>query len=430
MSIPLDRLYQYIENVAQESCNNTVLIYRFYPHGSKNIQDLLPTKPKTYVERKISKSIICNDQEPLNFDFYSGHNGQVHAPTWAQDKLQKYQIKLPDANLCVWIWSIFDKKVLLHSELRSPEVFKYSSSSFIPAYYWSHALIAHDWYRFGQHINFQKNPTKTFLIYNRAWCGTREYRLKFVECLIDQNIEQFCQTSFCPQDSGIHYTDHQFINQAWKPTITLEDYLPENNTLPTCSADFDENDYANTEIEVVLETLFDDERLHLTEKTLRPIALGQPFILMATHGSLNYLRRYGFKTFDGIINEEYDNIVDPVQRMHSVIESMKSILSWTPEQKKINMHKLKIIAEYNKKWFYNKEFLKLVTDELKTNLTTALDTLESTNTSQEFFQLRKQMAQHDVFKSYCKTTESRKQELVVVSKARYYYNRYLKTLNK
>jgi hypothetical protein len=40
MSIPLDRLYHYILNVAQEIYNDRIIIYRFYPHGSKNINDL------------------------------------------------------------------------------------------------------------------------------------------------------------------------------------------------------------------------------------------------------------------------------------------------------------------------------------------------------------------------------------------------------
>jgi hypothetical protein len=46
----------------------------------------------------------------------------------------------------------------------------------------------------------------------------------------------------------------------------------------------------------------------LTEKALRPIACGQPFILAATPGSLQYLRSYGFKTFSGYIDETYDTI--------------------------------------------------------------------------------------------------------------------------
>ena len=35
MSIPLDNLYDWIDGVADD-----ILIYRFYPHGSKKIEDL------------------------------------------------------------------------------------------------------------------------------------------------------------------------------------------------------------------------------------------------------------------------------------------------------------------------------------------------------------------------------------------------------
>ena len=40
MSIPLDRLYQFVESVAQNILQDRVLIYRFYPHGSKNVENM------------------------------------------------------------------------------------------------------------------------------------------------------------------------------------------------------------------------------------------------------------------------------------------------------------------------------------------------------------------------------------------------------
>ena len=43
MSIPLDRLYQYVESIVQDICQDRVVIYRFYPHGSKNFEDLKET---------------------------------------------------------------------------------------------------------------------------------------------------------------------------------------------------------------------------------------------------------------------------------------------------------------------------------------------------------------------------------------------------
>ena len=40
MNVPLDRLYHYINNIAQEIYGDRVIIYRFFPHGSKNINNL------------------------------------------------------------------------------------------------------------------------------------------------------------------------------------------------------------------------------------------------------------------------------------------------------------------------------------------------------------------------------------------------------
>lgn len=69
MSIPLDRLYQYIENAANNFTKDTI-IYRFYPHGSKKLKDLWPLQD--YSKQLYAKSpyIICHDQEPLYYDLY------------------------------------------------------------------------------------------------------------------------------------------------------------------------------------------------------------------------------------------------------------------------------------------------------------------------------------------------------------------------
>lgn len=121
-------------------------------------------------------------------------------------------------------------------------------------------------------------------------------------------------------------------------------------------------------IEVVLETLFDDTRQHLTEKTLRPIACGHPFILAATPNSLQYLRSYGFETFDGLIDETYDTISDPIQRLHAIVSSMKQLLTADA-----NVHaQLKSIAARNKKRFFSAEFQQHVIDEFKSNFDQAL----------------------------------------------------------
>ena len=385
MSIPLDRLYQFIENIIQEIYNDPIVIYRFYPDGSKKIEDLFPIHLEFRLVTKFSSPVMyCCDQEPLMFDFYASQN---ISNTYI-NRLIKHQIPTRSYNIdgVHNPSSIYDKSILLHSEQRSNNLKKYTENHFIPVYYWSHAIIALDWFRFAKHIAQKKQVKKTFLIYNRAWAGTREYRLRFADLLITLNLQDYCQTTINPVDPklNIPYTQYQFDNPVWRPSHILENYFAINDAHSHYSAVIDLEDYENTDIEIILETLFDDDRLHLTEKSLRPIACGQPFILAGTHGSLKYLRSYGFKTFDTVWDESYDQIADPEQRLICITNLMQQIANWDPDIKESKLSQAQAIANHNRQLFFSQEFFNSIIDELKTNLKLGFDQLENTNTSQQW----------------------------------------------
>jgi len=183
-----------------------------------------------------------------------------------------------------------------------------------------------------------------------------------------------------PVAEGIHYSDYAFKNVQWKPTCILEDYFPESIADSNYSADFDLNDYNATDIEIVLETLFDDDRLHLTEKSIRPIAVGQPFILAGTHGSLEYLRSYGFKTFGDVWDESYELIENPDDRLVAITNLMKDIANWDPETRANKMLQARALANFNRQYFFSTEFFNLVKKELVDNLTQAFNSITSNNT--------------------------------------------------
>ena len=380
MSIPLDQLYHYIDNIAKEITDN-IIIYRFYPHGSKKLEDLnILAGPVAWEELALNISLYCNDQEPLNYKLYQNIN-----PDYPFNKILRLLSLDKDNNLKIRP-TMYNKVCLLHSEQRSENLIKYQNNQFIGVYYWSHTIIALDWFRFAQHVQQKKNVAKIFLIYNRAWAGTREYRLKFADLLIKSGIEKDCQTTISSIEPqlGIHYSQHQFTNSTWRPNHILENYFPPNTSHSHYSADFNIDDYESTDIEVILETLFDDDRLHLTEKSLRPIACGQPFILAGTYGSLKYLRSYGFKTFNDIWNEQYDNIEDPQERLVAIADLMKTISNWSLKEKSSNLAKAQAITDYNKKHFFSEKFFNQVITELKNNLQLAINQVRETNSFKPF----------------------------------------------
>jgi hypothetical protein len=56
----------------------------------------------------------------------------------------------------------------------------------------------------------------------------------------------------------------------------------------------------------------------VTEKTFKPIAAQHPFVVYGTAGTLDYLHELGFETFDHAIDESYDTITNPTERLDAI----------------------------------------------------------------------------------------------------------------
>ncbi len=403
MSIPLDRLYHYLADFV----NHDLLIYRWLPHGSRKLKDLSMLRGS---DRDTTQPMmICHDQEPLDLTRYSKHDFETAIRHYFQNHhFYKSVEKLTDDSVISYLADLqfrgltipinqFNHTLILHSEKNSIAVIALSQQGYVPVYYWSHGIIAQDWFRYAKHdpvLEFtNENMQKDFLIYNRAWSGTREYRLFVAEQLISQQLIQHCNMSFNANDAG-HYSQHQFTNSEFQiSNFNLHNFFPMNTHTADASADYCGSDYATAGIEIVLETLFDDSRWHLTEKTLRPIACGKPFILAATAGSLQYLRNYGFETFSGLIDESYDTITDSRARLDAIIQEMKRIASLAPNAKQVLYTKLHEIAQRNKHRFFNDLFDQVI-EEYKTNMNQAMIVMHQNCTDQHSMVIKQLLQQN------------------------------------
>jgi hypothetical protein len=145
--------------------------------------------------------------------------------------------------------------------------------------------------------------------------------------------------------------------------------IPDNNIPPTASADYDVKDIITTAVSVILETVVDGSKIHLTEKTLRPIACGHPFVLLAGPGALAYLKSYGFKTFNEFWDESYDKEPNTVKRMEKIVQTMQQI----QQLDKHDWAEINKITEYNKQQFFSRGLIQQVYSELQENLNHAVE---------------------------------------------------------
>jgi hypothetical protein len=97
-------------------------------------------------------------------------------------------------------------------------------------------------------------------------------------------------------------------------------------------------------------------------------------MLLAAAGNLAYLKSYGFKTFDSIIDESYDLIQDNDLRTEAVVKQLHWYCNLTPGEKTDIITRLEPVIQYNFDHFYG-EFRYIITQELLDNTKAVFQTI-------------------------------------------------------
>jgi len=82
--------------------------------------------------------------------------------------------------------------------------------------------------------------------------------------------------------------------------------------------------YTDSYIHIITETNFKND-IFPTEKIINPMVVLQPFILFGAPGYLKYIKELGFKTFDGFIDESYDNEYNDSKRFEMICNEIKRL---------------------------------------------------------------------------------------------------------
>ena len=206
--------------------------------------------------------------------------------------------------------------------------------------------------------------SKTFLMFNRRW-GSQSQRVLMLAYLYKNNLLKHFNISFSKLeiDNGGTYTNHarQFFNRlSTENIITEEDLAGIEACLPfildtpdhKLNLMFDEFEstkkfYNDSFINLIAETNFFTPIVHLTEKSYKPIAYKQPFIMLAAKGSLQAMQKQGFKTFSDLWDESYDQEADDTQRFFKVLKLVKEIASWSDERKLEVSTTIESIVDFN-----------------------------------------------------------------------------------
>jgi hypothetical protein len=83
--------------------------------------------------------------------------------------------------------------------------------------------------------------------------------------------------------------------------------------------------YLDSYINITTESQFFEDCWYMSEKTFKPIANLQPFIIVGSPHTLTQLKKLGFKTFSEFWDESYDIETDPFKRFEKITKIIKRL---------------------------------------------------------------------------------------------------------
>jgi hypothetical protein len=204
---------------------------------------------------------------------------------------------------------------------------------------------------------------KTFLCFNRRY---NDHRLLLFLFLSKKNLVDQCYISMAkiqPEANRSFKENVKYLLSKINPyNFEPNDVIEADNKLPLIldSEDFSKYPmeqnidpvrdlYKNSLVNIVTETYFFSNIIHITEKTYKPIAFMQPFVILGSYGSLKHIKDMGFKTFEEFWDESYDLEKDDVKRFTMVMAVIEDIASWSESVKIDFTYAVKDIVEYNLK---------------------------------------------------------------------------------
>lgn len=171
---------------------------------------------------------------------------------------------------------------------------------------------------------------KEFTVLNRlhkSWRATVMTDLKRTGVL-DNSYWSYCETGMLGDDNPVQidsftqlrYDTQKFLAEAPYTSDNLDQ--TQRNDHSVTESKYHTNSYCN----IVMETHFDADQsggTFLTEKTFKPIKHGQMFFVAGPAGSLQALRDLGYQTFDDVLDNTYDRIVDHTARWAKLHDAIK-----------------------------------------------------------------------------------------------------------
>ena len=169
------------------------------------------------------------------------------------------------------------------------------------------------------------NPVDDKFLYLSYARNPRHQRVLLGAKLIEKNLLDKGRLSLGKWTYSKGIDDHiwpdgiNYLEQISEKTPIEIDRILDYNL----ATDLTLGDYESTFLSIINETLSNNGTLFLSEKIFKPILVGHPFLVIGNVGTLSYLKKLGYKTFDKWFDESYDQEPDFIKRVDMVVKEVE-----------------------------------------------------------------------------------------------------------
>jgi hypothetical protein len=330
----------------------------YYPWGTQNYLSVHEFR-SLYRKLHLNHVLFHHDQEPIWTDSLGKEYDERYEVVWSNSKFVKFFANSEKSDIKK---QICDQRHMLDW------------------YFFYHGFASLNWYRDSRYVHQDHDIHHAFVSFNHIIAHHRSYRISLLARLIYHDVIDRGQISWHNDlQKTLNEIENPFNFLSERSRSLCRDTLIRCKDLPwklddvsssgNLSAYFGNKQYQiwqHSLLHVVNETVFYQPKLHLTEKIFKPIVAQRPFILVAAPGNLQYLKSYGFKTFDTWIDESYDDIQDPDQRLDLIAQEITRFSRMSLHQLRQVYQEMRSILEYNKAHFFG-EFRHIIVNELVDN---------------------------------------------------------------
>jgi len=256
---------------------------------------------------------------------------------------------------------------------RDPKTIQIDTTNFVEEYRYPKLLDQHHWWKNSLRAYKRANITPIDLRHRRFACliGRKNperlamlYWLRTKDCLLSSMRDDDYHPELMEMDDVKGWTDDhedlcQWIHNIEIPPLDRYTVSDQYNAKDPSEPDWGKthmallNFYHNFDIELVVETWTRGTTFFPTEKTIRPLLAGKPFIMYGAQHWLKHLRELGYMTWEDCWDQSYDDYegLDRWQRIKELINDLNTLS--TDEFHSVIMDATKI-AKHNQDIFFEK----------------------------------------------------------------------------